>query len=69
MTTDNLPLSTTHPCHVPGCDTGSVVDHQDHPDPITAARDALFAGAPEQWMKEATQTQLDKLAARLPSSR
>jgi Tetratricopeptide Repeats-Sensor len=31
-----------------------------------AARDALFAAAPESWMKEATQTQLDKLAARLP---
>jgi hypothetical protein len=30
-----------------------------------AARDALFAAAPESWMKEATQAQLDKLAARL----
>jgi hypothetical protein len=32
---------------------------------FAAARDALFASAPEAWMKEATQTQLDKLAARL----
>jgi Tetratricopeptide Repeats-Sensor len=29
------------------------------------ARDAVYAAAPEPWMKEATQTQLDKLAARL----
>ena len=34
---------------------------------FTAARDALFAAAPESWMKEATQTQLNKLAARLPT--
>ena len=34
---------------------------------FTAARDALFAAAPESWMKEATQTQLSKLAARLPT--
>lgn len=26
------PLSETHPCSVPGCDTGSIVDHQDHPE-------------------------------------
>jgi hypothetical protein len=32
---------------------------------FVAARDALFAAAPEPWMKEATQTQLDKLAVRL----
>jgi hypothetical protein len=32
---------------------------------FTSARDALFAAAPESWMKEATQTQLDKLAALL----
>jgi hypothetical protein len=26
------PLSVTNPCLVPGCDTGSVVDHQEHPE-------------------------------------
>jgi hypothetical protein len=31
-----------------------------------AAREALFNRAPEPWMKEATQAQLEKLAARLP---
>jgi hypothetical protein len=29
------------------------------------ARDAVFASAPEPWMRDATQVQLDKLAARL----
>jgi hypothetical protein len=32
---------------------------------FAAARDELFANAPEQWMRQATETQLEKLATRL----
>ena len=33
---------------------------------FAAARDELFANAPEDWMRKATEEQLDKLANRLP---
>jgi len=33
---------------------------------FAAARDELFANAPEAWMRKATEEQLDKLAKRLP---
>jgi hypothetical protein len=33
---------------------------------FAAARDELFANAPEEWMRKATEEQLDKLAKRLP---
>jgi hypothetical protein len=33
---------------------------------FAAARDELFAHAPEDWMRKATEEQLDKLAKRLP---
>ena len=33
---------------------------------FTTARDELFANAPEDWMRKATEEQLDKLANRLP---
>ena len=34
---------------------------------FAAARDELFANAPEEWMRKATEEQLDKLAKRLPT--